>query len=108
MLAEIEKLKKSGVTDEEFQKLQNQAENDFIEQNQKVLGVATNLATYHTFNGNADLINTELDNYKKVTKDDIKRVANKYFTTENRLVVHYLPKSEENKAKESANNPNSK
>lgn len=108
MLAEIEKLKKSGVTDEEFQKLQNQAENDFIEQNQKVLGVATNLATYHTFNGNADLINTELDNYKKVTKDDIKRVANKYFTKENRLVVHYLPKSEENKAKESANNPKSK
>jgi predicted Zn-dependent peptidase len=108
MIAEIEKLKKTGVTDEEFQKLQNQAENDFIEQNQKVLGVATNLATYQTFNGNADLINTELDSYKKVTKDDIKRVANKYFTKENRLVVHYLPKSEENKAKESANTPKSK
>lgn len=108
MIAEIEKLKKTGVTDEEFQKLENQAENDFIEQNQKVLGVATNLATYQTFNGNADLINTELDSYKKVTKDDIKRVANKYFTKENRLVVHYLPKSEENKAKESANTPKSK
>jgi zinc protease len=108
MLGEVEKLKKEGITDEEYKKLQNQAENDFVEQNQKVLGVATNLATYHTYMGNADLINTELDSYKKVTKDDIKRVANKYFTKENRLVVHYLPKSEENKTKESANNPNGK
>lgn len=108
MLGEVEKLKKDGITDEEYKKLQNQAENDFIEQNQKVLGVATNLATYHTYMGNADLINTELDSYKKVSKDDIKRVANKYFTKENRLVVHYLPKSEENKTKESANNPKGK
>lgn len=108
LLAEIEKLKKDGITDEEYRKLQNQAENDFVEQNQKVLGVATNLATYHTFQGNADLINTELDKYKKVTKEDIKRVANKYFTKENRLVIHYLPKSEENKTQESANKPGSK
>ncbi len=105
LLAEIEKVKKDGITAEEYTKLQNQAENDFVEQNQKVLGVATNLATYYTFQGNADLINTELDAYRKVTKDDIKRVANKYFTRENRLVVHYLPKSEENKSKESANTP---
>lgn len=108
LLAEIEKLKKEGITDEEYSKLQNQAENDFIAQNQKVLGIATNLATYHTFMGSADLINTELDRYKKVTKADIKMVANKYFTKENRLVVHYLPKAGEDKNKESANNPSGK
>jgi len=97
MMAEIEKIKKAGITDEEYTKLENQAENDFISQNSKDLGVATNLATYYTFQGNASLINTELDRYKKVTKDDIKRVANKYFTKENSLVVYYLPKSEEHK-----------
>jgi zinc protease len=97
MLDEIEKVKKEGITNEEYEKLENQAENDFIQQNQKDIGVATNLATYYTFQGNADLINTELDRYKKVTKDDIKRVANKYLTKENRLVVYYLPKSEEHK-----------
>ncbi len=105
MLAEIEKLKKEGITDEEYSKLQNQAENDFINQNRKMVGIAGNLATYYTFQGDANLINTELDQYRKVTKDDIKRVANQYFTKENRLVVHYLPKSEENKSQESANNP---
>lgn len=97
MLAEIDKVKKDGVTEEEYIKLQNQAENDFISQNQKDIGVATNLATYYTFQGDANLINTELDRYKKVTKEDIKRVANKYLTKENRLVVYYLPKSEEGK-----------
>ncbi len=97
---EIEKVKKEGITEDEYKKLQNQAESDFVEQNQKDLGVATNLATYYTFQGNANLINTELERYKKVTRDDIKRVANKYLTKENRLVVFYMPKSEENKGKD--------
>jgi predicted Zn-dependent peptidase len=95
MLAEIEKVKTEGVTDAEMQKLRNQTESDFVQQNQKVLGVVTNLATYHTFQGNADLINTELDRYTKVTKEDLKRVANKYLTKNNRLVVYYLPKSQQ-------------
>ena len=97
MLAEIEKVRTGYISDEEFQKLKNQAENDFISQNQRVVGVVENLATYHTYFGNADLINTELEYYNKLTKDDLKRVANKYFTKENRLVVHYLPKSEQKK-----------
>lgn len=97
MLDEIENVKKNGITDEEYAKLQNSAENDFISQNQKNIGVATNLATYYTFMGDANLINTELERYKKVTKDDIKRVATKYLTKENRLVVYYLPKEDKKK-----------
>ena len=108
MLAEIEKVKKDGITEEEYKKLQNQAESDFISQNQKDIGVATNLATYYTFQGNANLINTDLERYKKVTKDDIKRVANKYLTKENRLVVYYLPKEEQDKRSESGSEPHTK
>jgi len=99
MLGEIEKVKANGITDEEYKKLENQAENDFVSQNQKDIGVATNLATYYTYQGNANLINTELDRYKKVTKEDIKRVANKYLTKENRLVVFYLPKPKDEEHK---------
>ena len=95
ILAEIEKIKTAGVTEEEYKKVQNQTENDFIQQNQKVLGVVTNLATYYTFQGKAELINTELERYNKVTREDIKRVANKYYTKNNRLVVYYLPKSQQ-------------
>jgi len=97
MLTEIEKVQKNGISEEEYKKLENQAENDFVEQNQKDLGVATNLATYYTFRGDANLINTDLDQYREVTKDDIKRVANKYLVKENRLVVYYLPMSEKDK-----------
>jgi zinc protease len=97
MLAEIDKVVTNGVGDEEYKKLMNQAENDFVSQNQRVLGVIENLATYHTFLGDAGLINTELERYKKISKEDLKRVAKKYFTKENRLVVYYLPKSEQKK-----------
>lgn len=97
MLEEIEKVKTGTISDEEYQKLINQAENDFVSQNQRVAGVVENLATYYTFLGDADLINTELEKYTKITKDDLKRVAKKYLTKENRLVVYYLPKSQEKK-----------
>lgn len=97
MLAEVDKVKKNLISDEEYQKLRNQAENDFITQNEKVSGVISNLATYYTFDHDANLINTELERYNKITKEDLKRVADKYFTNENRLVVYYLPKSEEKK-----------
>lgn len=97
MLAEIEKVKSGDISDDEFQKLRNQAENDFVTQNQRVVKVVENLATYHTYFGDADLINTELEKYTKLTKEDLKRVAKKYFSKENRLVVYYLPKSEQKK-----------
>ncbi len=95
ILAEIDKVKTAGVTDAELTKLRNGAESDFVQQNQKVLGVVENLATYYTYFKNANLINTELDRYTKVTKEDMKRVANKYFTKNNRLVVYYLPKNQQ-------------
>lgn len=98
MLAEVDRIVKDGLTDAEYTKLMNGVETDFVEQNSKVLGVVTNLATYHTFLGNANLINTELEAYRKISKEELKRVAAKYFTKENRLVVHYLPKSEEKKS----------
>ena len=97
MLAEVDKVVNTIISDEEYQKLRNQAENDFITQNQRVQGVAENLATYYTFLGNANLINTELERYNKVTKQDLKNAAAKYFTKNNRVVVYYLPKSMEKK-----------
>ncbi len=94
---EIEKVKNEEITDEEFQKLKNQIENQFVSQNASDLGVAENLSQYHVFYGNTDLINNEIDRYMKVTKEDIKRVANEYLTKENRVVLYYLPKSAQQK-----------
>jgi zinc protease len=95
---EIEKVQQNLIDKEEFEKLRNQTESDFVKENNTVLGVARNLANYNMFFGNTNLINTEIDRYMKVTREDIKRVANEYLTKENRTVLYYLPKSA--KAKE--------
>ncbi|MCB0802852.1 MAG: insulinase family protein [Flavobacteriales bacterium] len=96
MDVEIDKVKKELISEEEFQKLKNQVENDFISGNGRMAGLAENLANYHVYFGDANLINTEIDRYRKVTKEDIKRVANLYLNKENRVVLHYLPKPQEN------------
>ncbi len=92
---EVEKVQTELISEEEFQKLKNQIENDMISQNSKVEGIAESLANYFVYYGDANLINTEIDRYMKVTREDIKRVANEYFRKDNRVVLHYLPKSEQ-------------
>jgi zinc protease len=60
-------------------------------------GIAEQLANYHVYYSNSNLINTEIDRYMKVTRSDLQRVAKKYLTHENRVILHYLPKSAQNK-----------
>lgn len=95
--AEIEKVKKELVGETEFQKLKNQMETSFVTRNSTVTGIGESLANYSVYFGDANLINTELERYMKVTREDLKRVANKYLTKENRVVLYYLPKSMEKK-----------
>ncbi|KPL17622.1 MAG: peptidase M16 [Bacteroides sp. SM23_62] len=95
MEEEIKKVKESGLTDREFQKLQNQMENDFISRNTTMAGISESLATYHTFYGDANLINTEIEKYLAVTPENIIDVAKKYLVPENRVVLYYLPKEQE-------------
>jgi len=92
---ETNRVKKELISDLEFQKLQNQVENDFISGNSSVQGLAENLANYHVYFGDANLVNTEINRYMKVTKEDIRTVAQKYLTDENRVVLYYLPKAQQ-------------
>ncbi|MCX6271981.1 MAG: pitrilysin family protein [Bacteroidetes bacterium] len=88
----INKVKGGDITDHDIQKIKNQVETDFVRQNSTMAGVAENLANYSVYFGDANLINTEIDRYMKVTREDILRVANQYLKKENRVVLHYLPK----------------
>ncbi|MFN8360795.1 MAG: pitrilysin family protein [Candidatus Kapaibacterium sp.] len=90
---EIEKVKKDGVTDEEFQKARNSQEDKFVFGKKNVLEKAQALAQYHTYFGKASVINTELENYNKVTKADLQRVAKQYFAADKRVVITYVPKA---------------
>ena len=89
---EIDKVKKEDISDMEFKKLQNKVENDFVTGNSTMAGIAENLANYQVYYGDANLINTEIARYMKVTREDLKNVANKYLNKENRVVLYYLPK----------------
>jgi zinc protease len=97
MDAEINKVKTEPVSEKEFQKIRNQVESQFVLQNSSMVGIAEQLANYHVYYGNANLINTEIERYMKVTRADLQRVAKKYLTVENRVVLHYLPKSAQTK-----------
>lgn len=91
--AEIKKVQTEVLSDREFEKLRNQIEVEFVTQNSTMAGIAENLSDYHMYYKDANLINTELERYMKVTKEDIKRVANQYLTEDNRVVLYYLPKT---------------
>jgi zinc protease len=91
----IEDVQKNLISETEYQKIQNQMENDFVTSNNTVAGIAESLANYKMYFGDANLINTELERYRKVTRDDLKRVANKYFNKNNRVVIYWLPKGQQ-------------
>lgn len=93
IIEQIEKVQNEPVSDMELKKLQNQIENQFVSQLSSVEGIAENLAVYETHFGDASLINTEINRYLSVTKEDIQRVANLYFNEKNRLVLFWLPKA---------------
>lgn len=93
MEVEYDRVKNELISEKEFQKLRNQIETDFVNSNARVAGIAESLANYYMYFGDANLINTEIERYRQVTREDIRRVANEYFTKDNRVVLYYLPKS---------------
>ncbi len=81
------------VSDKELEKVKNSIENDYISNMQTIMGKADALAAYWTFHRNTGLINTMVDEYLAITKEDILKAAKKYLTVENRVVLTYLPKN---------------
>ena len=44
--------------------------------------------------GDTNLINTEIDIFRSITREDIREVAKKYLNPNQRLVLEYLPESQ--------------
>jgi predicted Zn-dependent peptidase len=86
---EVEKVKANGVTEEEYRKALNQQEAEFAGSFGSMNARAKNLARYHMFYGDANLINTELDRYFAVKREDLQRVAKKYLTAEHTNILRY-------------------
>ncbi len=91
---EVKKVRDNLISEKEYEKVLNQLENDFISSNSTMAGIAESLANYHVYFGNTNLINTEIEKYREVTREDMQRVAQKYLVPSNRVILYYLPKGQ--------------
>ena len=93
---EIVKIQNQLISEKDHQKLQNKFENNFVNSNSSVSGIANSLARYYMLYGDTNLINNQIDIYRSITREEIKNVAMKYLNPNQRVILDYLPKKEEN------------
>ncbi len=91
---ELEVLKQSLVGEQELEKVKNKFESTQIFGNINYLNVATNLAWYE-LTGEAEDIDREVDNYRCVTAEQLRGVADQAFCRENGVVLYYKKKLQE-------------
>ncbi|RTY86168.1 M16 family metallopeptidase [Flavobacterium sp. RSP15] len=89
--SEIVKLQTELISERDLQKLQNKFENQYVNSNSTIDGIADNLASYHLLYGDVNLINTEIEIYHSITREEIRDIAKKYLNPNQRLVLDYVP-----------------
>lgn len=87
---EIERIKAEGPTADEINRSVTQRDAQAIYGLQTVFGKGSALANYAGYLGQPNYFQANLDRYRKVTAEDVKRVANKYLGA-NRLVLTAVP-----------------
>ena len=92
---EISILKGKLISERDYQKLLNKFENGFVSSNASVEGIANSLARYYMLYGDTNLINNEIEIYRSITREEIRQVANEDLNTNQRLVLDYLPETDE-------------
>jgi len=89
---EIVKLQTDLISPEDYAKLENQMEDNYVNANSRQLGIAENLANGYTFyHKDTNELNEELAVYKSITREEIRDAAKKYLDANSRLTLYYLP-----------------
>jgi len=88
---ELEKVMNQAVTDQELEKAKNILLAGFYRSLKRISDKANTLGTYEVFFGDYRKLLTAADDYNKVTKEDLQRVAKQYFTEKNRTVATLIP-----------------
>jgi predicted Zn-dependent peptidase len=92
IIAEFDKLKTGGVTEQEMQRSQNQWARDYILSRESNEEKAMHLAHAAVIHNDITTADGEFDIFMKTTAADVQRVARTYFNDTNRVVLHILPK----------------
>ena len=90
---EVVKIQEDLISEKDYQKLQNKFETNFVDSNSSVEGIANSLAEYYAFYKDTNLINSEIEIYRSISREEIQAVAKKYLNPNQRLVLDYLPES---------------
>ena len=90
--AELERIKKDGVTDPELQKVRMEVKRGKVEQLEGTLYRAMALSSNAVYYNDANVINTGNDKLMSVTKEQIQRAARAYLTDTGRTVLITAPK----------------
>jgi zinc protease len=93
LFAEIERVKEELMDEREIQKAKNQIEATFIMGQDSIYAQAMKYGTFEML-GDWRLIDRYLEGIRKVTPEDVVKVAKKYFTEDNRTVGILIPTKE--------------
>jgi zinc protease len=94
LIAELERLKTDPVTDHELQRAKNQFARDYIMGRETNQQKALQLAHAAVIHDDVTTADGEFGIFMAITAKDIQRVANTYFTQNNRLVITIMPRGQ--------------
>ena len=92
LIAEFEKLKSGGVTQQELERAQNQFARDYMLSRETNEEKAMHLAHAAVIHNDVTTADGEFDIFMNTKVADVQRVARTYFNASNRIVLHILPK----------------
>ena len=90
--AVLDEVRRGEITDNELTKVKNKIETAFNSRRQTIIGLADKLSGIKTFFGDTNLINTEINFYLNITRDDLVNTSKNLLGRDQRLVLNYLPK----------------
>ncbi len=91
LIAELDRLKENPITDHELQRAKNQFARDYILGRESNQQKALQLAHAVVIHNDIKTADGEFEIFQNITTADVQRVARRYFTPENRLVLTILP-----------------
>jgi len=91
---ELDKVKGAPIGDQELEKAKNNRLVEFYREMRTINGRANTIGTYEVFMGDYNKLFDAAKSYSAVTKEDVQRVAKKYFGANNRTVATLLPEDE--------------
>ena len=80
-----------GVSDRDIERIKAGLETQFYNGISSVLGKSFQLARYNVFTGDPGFITTDIENIKKVTKEDVMRVYNQYVKGKPYIMTSFVP-----------------